>query len=100
MKEKLIILFLAFIFLLTWLIYSNKKNYEENLNREFNGIVESVKYDVKGIPTLTINSVDYRLSGPYRFDHQIETGDTFIKFKGNIYYKLIKHQSGKIIRFY
>ncbi len=99
MKEKLIILFLAIISLLIWLIYSNKKNYEENLNIEFNGIVESVKYDIKGFPTLTINRVDYKLVGPYRFNHQIETGDTFIKFKGNIHYKLIKHNTGKIIRF-
>ncbi len=99
MKEKLIILILAFISLLIWLIYSNKRNYEENLNIEFNGIVETVKYDIKGFPTLTINRVDYRLVGPYRFDHQIETGDTLIKLKGNIHYKLIKRQTGKIIRF-
>lgn len=99
MKEKFIILILAFIFLSIWIIYSGKKNYEENLNREFNGIVENVKYDMKGFPTLTINRIDYKLVGPYRFDRQIETGDSFIKFKGNIHYKLIKRQTGKIIRF-
>jgi hypothetical protein len=99
MKEKLIILILAFISLSIWIIYTNQKNHEENLNIEFNGVVDSVSYDIKGIPTLTINRVDYRLNVP-RFDFQIEKGDTFIKFKGNTHYKLIKRQTGKIIRFY
>lgn len=78
--------------------YVNHKTKLVNLEYHFNGKVESVYYDIKGIATINIKGVHYILSDPnWDFDHnRISKGDSIIKSKNSMIVKLIK-ANGKII---
>ena len=58
----------------------------------FNGVVQQVSYDEKGIPTVTIKGVEYQLgyNDWGRNKDTIEVGDSMIKRKGDTHIKLIK----------
>ena len=73
--------------------------FKDNLSYKFKGIVDTVKYDVKGIPTITIDKKQYYLSAGYNFNFQIEKGDTLKKEKQSTVYTLIKQKTGKVILF-
>jgi hypothetical protein len=62
--------------------FLTKNSFDENLSYDFKGVVDSVSYDVKGIPTVIIHKSEYYLSAGYNFDYQIEKGDTLKKEGG------------------
>ena len=66
----LCVLFLGFLF------FSAKNTFKKNLSYNFNGVVEAVSYDVKGIPKVIISGEEYYLSAGYNFNYQIEKGDS------------------------
>ena len=71
-----------------------------SLNLSLQGVVQKVEYsENKGTPTVTINSVEYALSGPFNFNYSIGVGDTIFKKKGEQVFKIIKKGSGKTITF-
>lgn len=90
------VLTIMFIFSL---YYFYRKAHIRNLNNHFYGVVDSVNYDVKGIPTVIVNKNKYYLSAGYNFDHQIERGDKLKKDSGSAIYILTKHKTNKIFRF-
>jgi len=70
------------------------------INYEFNGIVESVSYDDKNIPSATVDGQTYYLGATnWNFNRLIEAGDSLHKQKGNIVIELIKQKTGKILTF-
>ncbi len=101
-KQRIFFLFgMAFMCLtfILFIIYSNSKADEINYNYSFSGRVDSVSYDVKGIPYVHVNGQFYYLDDGYNFDHLVEKGDTMIKHKGSVVYKLIKHANKKVFKF-
>ena len=70
-----------------------------NLSYQFKGVVSKIRYDVKGIPYVTVNGSGYYLNAGYGFSKEIEQGDSLIKHKGSTIYKLIKKDSGTVIDF-
>ena len=78
---------------------TNKDSYEINKNINFRGVVQSVKYDEKGFPTIKLDDKYFYLEGPYNFNFKIEKGDILIKQKGSTSYKLVKQISHEIIIF-
>jgi hypothetical protein len=93
---RVIIFLFAFISFLTWRYLVAQKT---NLSREFNGRVENVSYDEKGIPTVTIGGKNYYLNTDYNFKHEIDQGDSIVKYKDARLYRLIKKGSGKVLEF-
>ncbi|WP_316836977.1 hypothetical protein [Pedobacter nutrimenti] len=89
-KAQIIILGIGFAFFIGWNFFMLKKNNKENLSYKFNGIVESVNYDVKGIPSVVIQGDEYYLSGGWNFEHLIEKRDSLQKKEGEMVVKLIK----------
>jgi hypothetical protein len=79
-------------------IYINNKSRDKNLAYQFNGVVDTVFYNVQGKATIFMHDTDYNLSEPnWDFDHnRIQAGDSMIKKKGSMIIKLIK-PNGKII---
>lgn len=84
-----------FFFLYIFGSYKYRKIY---LAYQFDGRVESVSYDIKGIASIVIKDVNYDLSDTnWDFDHnRIEKGDLMIKKKNSMIIKLIK-RDGQII---
>jgi hypothetical protein len=75
-------------------------NYGKSRTSAFNGIVEKVKYNVQGFPTITIKGVEYFLSyNNWAFTVPIEKGDKMIKEKGKMNLKLIKRNGKDTIDF-
>ena len=63
---------------------------KEALNWNFNGAVQKVRYDVKGIPFVTVNGKEYDLYDTFwDFNIKIHKGDTIIKNKGDRRIKVI-----------
>lgn len=76
-----------------------KLNFRDLKSLEFNGIVESVNYDVKGIPSINVENKVYYLSGYWGFDYKIEIGDSIFKMKDEMVIKLVKKRTGRKIIF-
>lgn len=67
-------------------------------NYGFNGNVDTVEYDVKGTPTVKIRGREYCLGdNDWLINHQIQQGDSLIKIKGQMTFKIIKKETGKVI---
>jgi hypothetical protein len=79
-------------------IYFSHKGKLKCLSYQFNGKVDSIYYDIKGIATIKVNGIFYDLAYPnWDFDHnRIQKGDSVIKNKNSLTIKLIKH-NGQII---
>ncbi len=76
-----------------------RRDYEINLNYQFSGIVERVRYEVKGKPYVTLKDKIYYLSfNDWNFNYEIEKGDSLIKRKGEMTIKLIK-PNGKVLTY-
>jgi len=99
LKTFLIIFGILCVLFFGFLLFSAKRNFEKNIAYEFSGVVATVSYDVKGIPTVTIDKKKYYLSAGYNFNFYIEKGDVLKKKKGSTTYTLIKQKTGKIISF-
>lgn len=95
-----IVLFVSLAMLFfCYTIYSGRISERENISREFSGTVENVLYDVKGIPSVTVHGKEYYLNNFYNFDHQIERGDSLVKYKGATIYRLVKKDNGRVVEF-
>lgn len=94
------VLVIAGIFILFFgiMFYRSINDDNKNLNYNFKGKVESIYYDIKGIPLVTINQKSYYLSyNNWNFDHQIEKGDSLEKVAPSFIIKLKKLHTGTII---
>lgn len=80
----------------SWVFFSAKNKVARNLAIHFNGVVQDVTYDVKGIPSVTLNGKIYYLSAWYYFNHEIEKGDRLEKDAGSNVYRLTKRGTKKI----
>jgi hypothetical protein len=81
-------------------LFLNNRNRKRNFSYYFNGKVQSVRYDLKGFPYVTIGSKIYYLSyNNWDFNHQIAKGDTLKKEKNTFTIRLIKYSSGEILVF-
>ncbi len=99
MNKLVIILFaVVCVFFIGYLLISTKKSDETNRSVQFNGVIESVSYDEKGIPFVKLNGKEYYLDAGYNFEHKLEKGDRLCKENYSNVYKLIK-PTGEIILF-
>jgi hypothetical protein len=82
------------------MFYLYKKDYKKNLGYHFNGEVQNVRYDSKGIPYVTIDNRTYYLSyNNWAFNHEIEKGDKLQKERNTFTVKLTKYKSGDVLIF-
>jgi hypothetical protein len=66
---------------------------------QFNGKVDTVNYDLKGQPTVTIKGTKYDLSVTrWDFNHQVEAGDSMIKKRDSMMIKIFKTDGTVIIK--
>jgi hypothetical protein len=97
--KVLLIVFVLCVFFGT-LFYLDLKSKRKNYNYFFKGKVENIYYDIKGIPSVTINQKSYYLSYiDWKFDHQIEKGDSLEKKASSFTIKLTKSDTGNVILF-
>lgn len=76
------------------------REFEQNKELEFRGIVQDVQYDIKGDVTVKINGHIYNpVSNNWSFGGQIQKGDSLIKYKNTMIIKLVKQKTGKEIVF-
>ncbi|WDF56536.1 hypothetical protein [Mucilaginibacter sp. KACC 22063] len=93
-------IFLLFLGIFTWHNYINNKAADiENLSNSFNGIVQKVEYNVKGMPSVMVHDKQYHLIGGYNFEYKISKGDSLIKRKNSTVYKLIKKGTDSVFLF-
>lgn len=97
-KLSLVLFVIVCILLFGFLFVSTNTSRNENMNRQFHGIVESVRYDKKAIPYVKVNGKEYYLDAGYNFKRKIEKADSISKQKGSNVYKLRK-ASGEIVVF-
>ncbi|OCX54697.1 hypothetical protein BEL04_10760 [Mucilaginibacter sp. PPCGB 2223] len=101
--KKTVLFFISFIIIciltLAYWFIGDREIDRKNLNINFAGKVESIWYDIKQFPTITVNDSTYYIGSGYDTDHQIDIGDSVIKRKGSDIYILIKHKTHKIIKF-
>jgi hypothetical protein len=65
----------------------------------FNGRVDTVNYNKKGQPTVTIHGTKYDLSVTrWDFNHQIQTGDSMVKKMDSMMIKIFKTDGTVIIK--
>jgi len=96
-KNKLIkYLIIGFLFLFTLKVLSIISDIKEK-NYQFNGIIEKIDYNEKKTPTVTVNSKSYGLSTSWRFNERMNVGDSFVKEKDSMIYKLINFKTGEVI---
>ncbi|MGY3214527.1 hypothetical protein [Mucilaginibacter sp. HD30] len=102
-KKYAILVFIVFvivcILMLVDTIIRVREGARKYLNMDFAGTVDRVEYDIKQFPTITLKGKIYYIGSGYNTDHQIEIGDSLIKKKGSMVYKLIKHNTGSVILF-
>jgi len=86
------------VVVIIWTIYSTRKSRSENLHYQFNGMIDSVYYTVKGEPYIFVKKVEYYLSdGSWDFDHdRIQKGDSIVKQKNSLVIKVFK-PDGRVI---
>ena len=79
--------------------YSRFSAQREALYYQFNGRVDTVNYDKKGQPTITIRGKKYDLSVTHwDFDRQIAVGDSMIKKADSLVIKIFKTDGTVIIK--
>lgn len=89
-----IVISLLFILLISGYFYSANEDYRS----EFNGIVTSVKFSEKNIPTVFVNDESYMIwLTDWKFYTSIEQGDSIVKKKNSMKYILIKKETGQIM---
>lgn len=98
-KTGIVFFIVCLLTLLSYVYFSTNSNRQKNLSYHFDNIVQNVSYDVKGIPTITIEKQDYYLSDGYNFNYKIEKGDSLKKRKGSNIYILIKDHTGEKLHF-
>ncbi len=79
-------------------IYYQRKGITEELDNHFEGVVDSVSYDIKGKASVIIKGTHFYLGdGNWDFDHnRIEKGDSLIKKRNSMIIKL-KRPNGQVV---
>jgi len=92
------IIFIIVVFLVAGIMfYLYKRNSERIFNYHFKGEVQSIRYDEKGFPDVTIDGTTYYLFyGNWSFRHAIQKSDTLEKKKNSFTIKLIKYKTGEL----
>jgi len=93
--SKLYIFICIFLFGI-YLVLRHKREYDELVSYEFNGVVENVFYDEKGSPSVTINDTQFHLVGGWNFKHSIQIGDSIIKKKNELKIITIDPRTGEV----
>ena len=91
--KVVLIFFISFVILMTiGVIYMGRTGRSETLNYQFNGKVDSVRYNIKGQAYVSINGVEYYLFDPdWNFDHnRIQIGDSLVKRKNSMIIELFR----------
>jgi len=91
--KVVLIFFISFVILMTIrVIYMGRTGRSETLNYQFNGKVDSVRYNIKGQAYVSINGVEYYLFDPdWDFDHnRIQIGDSLVKRKNSMIIELFR----------
>ena len=97
-KFPLILLAAGFLFLVIVIPIFYLKSRNEALAYHFNGRIDSVSYDNKGIPTIVIHKVKYNLLANFwNFEHELQVGDSLIKEKNSLEVKIFKKNGAVII---
>ena len=89
----LVIIFICFLILIVATIVAKVKD----RNRQFTGVIEKITYSEKKRPKVTVNGKAYPLITNWRFNNNIEVGDSLIKVKGSTVYKLVKYNTREVI---
>ncbi|XHR97246.1 hypothetical protein ACFJIV_11680 [Mucilaginibacter sp. UC70_90] len=101
-QNLLVIIFIGTLIIgitVAYWVMEDRRIDKKILNTEFSGPVQSVSYDAKQFPTITIRNFEYYIGAGYETNHQIEVGDSIIKKRGSFTYKLIKRTGKKEIEF-
>ncbi|NQX41259.1 hypothetical protein SAMN05421820_107204 [Pedobacter steynii] len=93
LKKYLIIGSLFFLGFKVLDAISDKKEKKYQLN----GLIEKIDYNEKNTPTVVVNGKSYGLSTSWRFNEKMNVGDSLIKEKESLIYKLIKYKTGEVI---
>lgn len=97
---KYVLIALSFLAFIVLTQVQTERGNKENLDFEFYGKVDSVTYDIKGKPYVTIKGKMYYLSyNDWNFKYQIEQNDSLQKKSNSFIITLIKHKSGEKIEF-
>lgn len=86
------------LFLLVIIILFFKGNVKQR-NYKFNGIIESITFDVKQISTIVISNEKYYLSPLKGFKENVQVGDSAIKKSGTLEFIIIKKTNGKVYNY-
>jgi hypothetical protein len=78
-----------------WVIPVAFKTKRKNL--DFRGIIQEITYDIKGTATITLNGNTYVLPMGRSFTDEMNVGDSIVKLKGSMSYKLIKRKTGEVV---
>jgi len=97
-QRKLIkYLIIGALFFIVLLVFSIRAKKIEKGN-QFSGIVESIQYGDKGTPKVVIKNNAYFLSSTsLNFNTDIKPGDSLIKERNSLTYKLIKYKTNEVI---
>ena len=98
LKVGFVIFGILYIAASQYLILDYRNGRTENLEIAMDGVVDNVIYDVKGVPSVTVNKKQYYLSAGYNFERSVAKGDFLQKRKGSNVYILTK-KDGQIMRF-
>lgn len=98
-KPAFIVLGVLAISFAIFTFYSRFAAHRKALSYQFNGKVDTVDYNKKGEPTITIKGAKYDLSVTHwDFSHQIETGDSMVKKADSMMIKIFKTDGTVIIK--
>ncbi|OKS86431.1 hypothetical protein [Mucilaginibacter polytrichastri] len=96
-KNKLIrYLIIGFLFFTTAGVFYIVSEIKE-INYQFKGTIVKINYNEKRTPTVLVNGKLYYLSTNWRFNENMSIGDSLVKEKKSMAYKLIKHKTGEVI---
>lgn len=93
LRKYLIIGFLFFLALKVLSVISDIKE----KNYQFNGVIQKIEYNEKKTPLVTVNGKSYGLSTNWRFNERMNVGDSLVKEKDSVTYRLIKYKTGEVI---
>ena len=98
-KPAFIVLGILAISFAIFTFYTRFAAQRKALHYQFNGKVDTVNYDKKGQPTVTIKGTRYDLSVTrWDFNRQIEKGDSMVKKADSMMIKIFKTDGTVIIK--
>jgi hypothetical protein len=96
-KAKLIkyaivgLVFFSTLKVLSIISCSREKSYN------FSGRIDNITYNEKKTPTVIVKGNSYSLSTNWRFNERMNLGDSLVKERNSIIYKLIKYKTREVV---